>query len=102
MLPPKICYLRPVGAVGAAGFVGLCIFPLFAAFSCRDMAANLACDAAFWVARCSTLSVGAAGLDGATGLLGAAVDWAWAEKAPANAVMRTAASVDFFMESSNG
>ena len=87
-----------MGAVGAAGLLGICLLPLFAAFSSLDMAAKLACDAAFWVARWSALSVGAAGLVGAAGGVGASAACVWTEKTPATAERRKAANVDLFMK----
>jgi hypothetical protein len=87
-----------LGAVGAAGLLGICLLPLFAAFSSLDMAAKLACDAAFWVARWSALSVGATGLVGAAGGAGTSAACAWAEKTPAAAESRKAANIDLFMK----
>jgi hypothetical protein len=81
--------------VGATGFIGIFLLPLCAAFSSLDMAAKLACDAAFWLARWSALRVGAAGG------VGASAACACTEKAPVAAESRKAANIDLFMGCSN-
>lgn len=97
MLPPSGFYMRPVGAAGAEGFVGLCFLPLLAAFACRDMAANRAFAAACFSARFSSFNVGVAGSDRVTSAVVASAAWACVLKALVSATNKMTGTVDFFI-----